>query len=121
MKQPRPLMATTVSPGHSVLTSSIRECHRGAGLCFLLCLRPPPPSRVSQPWSLAGRASPMRKKSTEEPEAVLLNINKRVASVCPIRQFLLRPEQQRPAMMTLTVLLWGHALMVKPRKTQILV
>lgn len=58
MKQPRPLMATTLSPGHSMLTSSIRECHRGAGLCSLLCLRPPPPSRVSQPWSLAGRACP---------------------------------------------------------------
>lgn len=66
---------------------------------------------------LAGRAS-LTRSLQREPEAVQLHLKKRARlhRALYVSSFL-RPDQQRPAMTTLAVWLWGHALRVKPCKT----
>lgn len=87
MKQPRPLMATTVSPG--LLGADLLHVgvpSRRRPMLSRLFTAAASLARVSDVvapvgW-VAGRASPIRSLQ-EELEAVLLNINKRVACGMP--------------------------------------
>lgn len=114
MKQPRPLTLAAGRRGADRVPPPSRAIVAAQAYAYTLCLRPPPPLGLSQPWShmpvgwLAGRAFDREKSLQRSRRLCWCCISKgsRLQCVVFTSAPFLRPEQQRPAMTALAVFLW---------------